>query len=39
MTAEEGSKTVARAREGDRSFVVVVDGKSGDAMLSVADGC
>jgi hypothetical protein len=35
---EEGSKTVARAHEGDRSLVVAVEGKSGDAMLTVSDG-
>jgi len=35
---ENGGKTTARAREGDRSLVLVVEGDSGDAMLTVSDG-
>lgn len=35
---EDGGKTTARAREGDRSLVLVVEGDSGDAMLTVSDG-
>jgi hypothetical protein len=34
----EGGKVTARAREGDRSLVLVVEGESGDAMLTVSDG-
>jgi len=35
---EEGTKTTARAHEGDRSLVLVVESTSGDAMLTVSDG-
>ena len=35
---KEGQKTTARAREGDRSLVLVVEGESGDAVLTVSDG-
>ena len=35
---KEGQKTTARAREGDRSMVLVVEGESGDAVLTVSDG-
>ncbi len=34
----EGGKTAARAREGDRSLVLVIEDESGDAMLTVSDG-
>ena len=37
MTSE-GGKTAARAREGDRSLVLVVEEQSGDAILTVSDG-
>jgi hypothetical protein len=36
MTSE-GGKTAARAREGGRSLVLVVEEQSGDAMLTVSD--
>jgi hypothetical protein len=35
---QEGGKTTARAQEGDRSLVLVVEGTSGDAMLTVSGG-
>ena len=35
---DEGGKTTARAREGDRSLVLDVDDESGDARLTVSDG-
>ena len=34
---DEGTKTTARAREGDRSLVLEVDDESGDARLTVSD--
>ena len=34
----EGGKTTARAREGDRTLVLEVEDESGDAMLTVSDG-
>jgi hypothetical protein len=33
----EGGKTAARAREGDRSLVLQVEDESGDAMITVSD--
>ena len=35
---KDGGKTTARAREGDRSLVLVVEDESGDAVLTVSDG-
>ena len=35
--SDEGGKTVARAREGDRSLVLEVEDESGDATLTVSD--
>jgi hypothetical protein len=34
----EGGKTAARAREGDRSLVLVIEDESGDAIVTVSDG-
>jgi len=33
----EGGKISARGHEGDRSLTLVVEGKSGDAMMTVSD--